>query len=440
MPAPKLRSGLLALAAATLTACALNPGVPVSPGASRAPGTRPSATSSQDPESPAPTAGASVAALPTPETLPSLGLLLSGQVRLDTSLLIAAGIAAPITGGAQLISNNGPGLISDKGVGLISNNSGSIISDNGAILISDNGAMLTSKTKFGLLQADAAPDRSLRPVQGMLVRAISLRTRQVLAGPVATDADGRYRLGFLTPPDGNVAVVAYVNGKETDAAYSFSALAAPAARPVANTESIDRTVEYMIRVLANRVQGGIDARLKGKDVGLDPDSAPDEASSKLSAQLAVVIDNVPIALMVKLDNQGKASRKFAELVASYIDLSKPVYKELEDIIESLREFDVARATHPAGSPSVPDAVMEKLYLVKTLDEVVPTLEARGMPHAEAVALDDRLHATSKALNEELSRIGLLHSRDVLLPLFDDPELADLKAIIELLLSQEEFAK
>lgn len=383
-----------------------DPKKPASPSASASAGVASPAASA------APSPAASTAAVVVPDVLPSLGLLLAGQVKLDPSALLKLGIAERTSLGVKLISNNGPGLISDKGVGLISNNSGS--------LISNNSGSIVSKTKYALTQA--AGERAPQPVQGLIVQAISLRTGEVLAGPIATDAEGRYRLGFMARPESNLAIVAYVNNKQDEGAFSYAAFAAPTDTTVTNTDSTDLMCEYMIRVLAGRVQVNLDRRVRGEEVTVDPEQTKSDAERKQAEDLNEILSKITPEMAKTLDQEGKTARKFAERTVSFADLSKPVYAELHAVIDRLVAFNAGLATPP--SPSVQDQVVALLYDVRTIKDIPAMLEKHGMSAEEAASLAKRLDDTKTALNDELARVGNEHSGEVFGPLLEIPGIGD----------------
>ncbi len=374
---------------------------------------------------PSPTA--STTAQATPEPLPSLGLLLAGQVKLDPSAMLQLGIAERTSVGVKLISNNGPGLISDKGVGLISDKGVVLVANNSGSLISNNSGAIVSKTKYAVSQA-AGTGRGPLPVQGLIVKAISLRTGEVLAGPIATDADGRYRLGFLAKPETNLQIVAYVNNKESDAAFSYAAFAPPAELPINTTDTTDLVCEYMIRVLAGRVQGGIDDRKRGSDVSVDPEQLKDEAERKQASDVNEILSKITPEMAVTLDQNGVTARKFAERTVSYADLTKPVFRELEVIFDRLVAFNASLASPP--TPAVQDQVAALLYKVSTIPEIPGMLQKHGMAEAEATSLAERLNATADVLNAELARVGNEHPTEVLGPLLEIPGLGAFLPLFE----------
>ena len=423
-PHPLAPRAMIALACAgLLAACAVIP--PVAPGGGSGENKVNKATDAKKPASSEPSAAASVpaptasqGAAATPEPLPSLGLLLAGQVKIDASALLKLGIAERTPVGAKLISNNGPGLISDKGVGLISNNSGA--------LISNNSGGIVSKTKYVLTQAEGG--RVPVPVQGLVVVAVSLRTNEILAGPVATDAEGRYRLGFIAKPDTNMRIVAYVNNKQADGAFTYGAFIPPAEAEVVTTDTTDLVCEYMVRVLAGRVQGGIDARKRGELVDISTKQFDSEAEKKQAEDVNEVLAKITPEMAATLDQEGQTARKFAERTVSFADLSKPVFKELHDIFDRLRAFDAGLAAPP--TPSVPDEVVALFYDVNTIDDVPAALMKHGMPEAEAKALFDRMQATAADLNAELARVGNENTAEVLSPLLEVPGITDYLPLFE----------
>lgn len=374
---------------------------------------------------PSPTTSVEVAA--TPEPLPSLGLLVSGQVKLDPSAMLKLGIAERTPVGVKLISNNGPGLISDKGVGLISDKGVGLIANNSGSLVSNNSGSMVSKTKYAVSQA-AATDRAPQPVQGLIVKAVSLRTGEVLAGPIATDAEGRYRLGFLAKPETNLQIVAYVNNKESEAAFNYTAFAPPAAQPITTTDTTDLICEYLIRVLAARVQIGIDARKRGEEVWLDPAQLEDEAERKQAQDVNDILTKITPEMATTIDQQGLTARKFAERSVSYADLGKPVYRELELIFDQLVAFNASLPTPPA--PSVQEEVVRLLYDLKTMPQIPGTLQKYGMAQEQAESLAQRLRATAAELNAELARVGNEHPTEVLAPLLEIPGLTDYLPLFE----------
>lgn len=125
------------------------------------------------------------------------------------------GLAPGAAGGvaAGLISDKGAGVVganagslvggvagpsaaqvAAKGGGLVANNGAGFVANNGAGLIANNGAGLVAPAGRQLL---AAPE-AFAAIAGAQVTAVDAAGR-VLAGPVASDAAGRFRLVGLVP-------------------------------------------------------------------------------------------------------------------------------------------------------------------------------------------------------------------------------------------------
>ena len=344
--APRL---LAAALAGLLAACpAGGPGQPVKPKASGKPATstKPSAKPS-----------------PTPEVLPSLGLLLSGEVAVDPTRLLEKGVATRVgndggligkvkligDAGSGLISDSGLGLIGDAGSGLIGNNAGNLISDAGSGLIGkvkligdagsgligNNSAGLIGKVKFDVLQASEA---TAVPVQGIVVFAVRLSDGKVVAGPIRTNEEGQWRLGFVEAPTDNLRIMAQVYGRATDPDLNYATLSTPSQTAVDLTDATRAVSIFLIQIMRARVQDALEARKRGEEFKIwyvGPSSAESTAFFEaMNGSIGIMTPNVA----VRVDRNGQGALTFAEKILSFADLSKPIYQDLHAISQEIRAY------------------------------------------------------------------------------------------------------
>lgn len=377
-----LRGAGLALAV-SLAACV---GAPVSsPKSSIKPATRAQASS--------PAAGASQ----KPAPIPSLGLLLEGQVTVDPALMLTRKLVQSTTQGVKVLANNGGGLISDNGLGLIS--------DNGLGLIANNSAGLGGKT---YRVAANAPAGNLRAVEGMAVKAVSLLDGTVLAGPVATGADGRYKLGFLKTPRNNIRIVASVPGQEADTRLSYATLIAPSPAPIVTSDSTRAVSGYILSVLPGHMQPIID-RYKSGTAEPVPDSEPQHVKD-----LAAVVEQIPAAKLVAADRDGQLARRISERLISFVDLSQPAYGELFTEVEVIRRFSEGLAVQP--DPPLLEQFEALAGRRFGFRELPPLLTRLGMDADEAQAITDRMNDKAEVIGGLIMVTFVLHKTEVLAPI------------------------
>jgi hypothetical protein len=388
-----MRAAGLALAV-SLAACA---GMPVS---APKPGDRVTTRGA----APSPKAGQSsprAGQSPQPSPVPSLGLLLEGRVTVDPALMLTRKVAQNTAQGIRLISDNGLGLISDNGLGLIS--------DNGLGLIANNSAGLRGKPGAYAV-AQSAPGGGLKPVQGMAVTAVSLFDGAVLAGPVATGADGRYKLGFLKAPTSNMRIVATVPGQETDKRLSYATLVAPSPAPIVTSDSTRAVSGYILSVLPGHMQPIID-RYKSDTVEPVPDSEPQHVKD-----LAAVIEKIPAAKLVAADRDGQLARRISERLISFVDLSHPAYDELFTEVEVIRRFSEGLAVQP--DPPLLEQFEALAGRRFGFRELPPLLTRLGMDATEAQAITDRMNDKAEVIGGLIMVTFVLHKTKVLEPIED----------------------
>lgn len=361
---------------------------------------KPKPSPSALPATPTPSASvaASAAPSPTPTPLPSVALVLTGKVTIDPRALLTAGMAERTGSGVKLIGNHGAGLISDKGLGIISQNGGSLI----------------GKTKYALTQADGA--EALTPVEGIVVEAFDLLTGQLAAGPVATDATGGYKLGFLETPSANLHVVARVNNT-ADTKFAYASLAEPDPTPIVTSDSSRAVAAYILAVVPSRLGPIIDAHKAGDPVAAQAiaDTYPQDRQDGLmmrafNAKLAAI----PTDKLNELDADGRLAIGISERMVAFADLSKAHYQTIATIMEDIRVFDQARAT-PADPPLV-DQVIAYAKVKEKLPQISVLLASAGMDPDTATTLGMGVHLTGNSIAEDLGAVTLTHQSEVLGPL------------------------
>ncbi|MFN3430244.1 MAG: hypothetical protein ACK46X_09845, partial [Candidatus Sericytochromatia bacterium] len=144
---------------------------------------------------------------------------LKGTIAIDAHYILSNNAGALISNNSgsaialnegKLLSDNGLGLLSDNGLGLLSDNGLGIIANNSGGLISNGAASYNVRHSRYRIQATDVPLGQVLPVKGMAVFPISLRTGEIVARPVFTDAQGGYTLVVPEAVKGNIRLVARV--------------------------------------------------------------------------------------------------------------------------------------------------------------------------------------------------------------------------------------
>jgi hypothetical protein len=322
--------------------------------------------------------------------VPSLGLLLEGKVTVEPGALVAAKLAKATSAGATIIANNGGSLISDNGLGLIS--------DNGLGLIANNGGNYRV----------AAAASGLKPIEGMWVKAVSLFDGKVLAGPVATRADGSYKLGFLKVPAHNLRIVASVPGQESGAQFSYATFVPPSPAPVVTSDTTQAVAKLMIDSVAILFQPLID---KCKQ---EPVPSPNPNNPQVALDLAYMLIKAGPAMVTAVDKDGAIARGIAERLIASADLTNPAYKELYDVAEEARAVGDALPTPPTDSVVV--KVTRLLEHKEDQPELIALFVSLGLPETQATDLATRLRDKSKAVSDLLTLTMITHQKELLDPL------------------------
>lgn len=306
---------------------------------------------------------------PAAKATPKPALTLAGRVAVDPTLLIAEKLAVP--------------------------------SARGVLILGNNGGNLTSKTKLG---------RSLLAVEGMRVVAYSQIDGEMVAGPVMTDADGRYALAFEKKPKGNVLVVAAVESRASDERFTYPTLL-PATDGEAriDTSDVTRAVTHgILKVLPGRLQPIIDARAKGESatvyLGLLPHPKIREALTIVDRALAPL----PAERVKALSEAGLADA-IARRMTAVIDLADPTLQAYYDTMGEVRAFEETL-------PDYLDLCAKTSVLAFAFTGPAPiaqALEGYGMAAERAEPVADRLAEQAIALGVVLSEAGIAHQDEVL---------------------------
>ncbi|MFN3429212.1 MAG: hypothetical protein ACK46X_04580 [Candidatus Sericytochromatia bacterium] len=328
--------------------------------------------------------GATASAKPKPKPIPSLGLLLAGRVTVEPGAIVASKA----------------GQVTERGVSIIGNHGGGILSDNGLGIIANSGA--------GYRVAQAG--QGLKPVEGMWVKAVSLLDGKVLAGPVATDADGRYQLGFLKAPERNMRVVAAVPGQEANAAVTYTTLVPPKQAEVVTTDTTRLAAAYILDVLPQRLQPAVDV-FKREAVYQKRPGDPSEAEL-----FADQFGKVPHDKLAAADVDGSIARGVSERIVAYVDLTNPIFESLNVDIEELRAFSNGLAVQP--TPSLPDQFLAMVRRPghSLRRELPPLLLSLGMPEAQALDLTGRLSDKGDQVGVLLQLAFVSNQQAVLAPI------------------------
>jgi hypothetical protein len=367
-----------------------------------------------------------------PSAVPSLGLLMAGRVTVDASALLSSKMAKATATGVKLISDNGLGLISDNGLGLISDNGLGLISDNGLGLISDNGLGLISDNSAGLVSNNSAglisnnsagfriqnvgatASTTVKPVQGMVVTAVNLFTGKVIAGPVATDANGGYKLGFLKAPTSNIGIVASVSTKAPVARFTYATLVPPDDKPVLTDDTTRALTRYLLGVIPGRIQPWIDEVKAGTPDPVDENDGMEEKRVK------GLLAKITPARMKEADKaRGTVALAISQRIISYLDLKTPAFDEFYDVTEEIRVY--SESLQPQPEVSLVEQVM-RYAQSKEQSRLLPELFiSYGMPEARAHTLAETLRTKVDVIGQQLILVMVVHQKEVFAPL---EELAD----------------
>ncbi|MNS10808.1 hypothetical protein D3C72_423310 [compost metagenome] len=334
---------------------------------------------------------------PAPAAVPSLGLLLDGQVAVDPSALLANKLVEKTAAGVKLLSDNG--------LGLIANNGGGLLSDNGLGLIANNSA------GFRVLQASpaaAASGSTLKPVEGMWVKAVSLYDGKLLAGPVATNAEGRYKLGFLNAPARNIRIVAEVPLKVPDERFAYATLIPPKPASVVTNDSTRAITRYILGVLPARIQPYLEMVKAGNPPEIKP---KDEIYEK---RLKETLAKIAPAKMIEADKKTPVAMAISERMISFADLTMPIYQEFYGVTEEIRTF--GEAIQPAPEVSLIDQVMKLAGDKETHKQIPDLLKQYGMSDARATDVAARLEQKGVAIAQLVLLVMLAQEEEVFAPL------------------------
>jgi hypothetical protein len=397
MRASRLKPAGFRLAAlAVMVAIAACAGVPTASKSTKKTSTK-TATSKVSP------AKATSSKQPTPAPSPSLGLLLEGQVAVEPGALLDGKLAQVTSTGVKLISNNGGGIISDNGLG--------IISDNGLGIISDNGLGIISNHAGGYRIASLG--NGLKAVEGMAVSAVSLLDGRLLAGPVATKADGTYKLGFLTAPERNMRIVASVPSHEKDAQYTYETLIPPKAAPVLTSDATRAVSDYTIGALVLIFQPFVERAKSDAPPSVNPNN-PDELK-----EFAALMYKIGPKRVTELDQDGALAKLLAGRLVSWSDLDTQAFKDLMVLAEEVRAFGASLST--PVTPSMVDQAIPLMQHKEDRDKLIALFTSHGMDEAKATDLADKLKAKGDAVAQQLILTLLIHKTEVFKPF---QELAD----------------
>jgi hypothetical protein len=395
-------------------------------------GGAPSVTTGQDAQvklTPGPAEAAPTAAPTLPAVVPNLGLVLDGLVTIDAAALLDNKFAEVNGSSVRLLGEHGAGLISDKGYGLVANNGGTLVANNGSTAVATSGGSITSKVKyalpFGLLDAGSSTTanvgaHALVPVQGMVVTALSLRDGSVLAGPIATDAQGRYHLGFVQAPQSNLQIVASINHLD-DAKFHYETLIGPTAAPVLTSDTTRAVADYLVRVLAARLQRTIDDRIAGKEVVASTTGvAIDDGSQALVARFNTAIAKVDPRVVALIDLDGTSqpgtfSKDFAHRVLSFANLNGAAFNDFYQATEELRQF-AAGLPKPADPP-LADQIVALASYGPDAKKIPDLLVSYGMSSVLANAFYDRLSKAGIQISLETAQVAKDNYLTALGPVF-----------------------
>jgi hypothetical protein len=367
---------------------------------------------------PAPTAASSKA----PGAVPSLGLLMAGRVTVDPAALLSSKLAKATPDGVKLISDNGLGLISDNGLGLISDNGLGLISDNGLGLISDNGLGLISNNSAGLVSNNSAGFRiqnveataassTAKPVEGMVVTAVNLFTGKVIAGPVVTDAQGGYKLGFLKAPASNIGIVASVSAKAPVARFTYATLVPPDDKPILTDDTSRALTRYLLGVIPGRIQPWIDEVKAGTPDPIDENDGMEE--KRVKGLLAKI---TPERMNAADQVRGTVALDISKRIVSFVDLTTPAFGEFYTVTEEIRTY--GESIQPEPDIALVEQVM-RFAQSKEQSRMLPQLFiSYGMPEARANALAETLRTKVDAIAQQMLLAMLVHEKEVFAPLED----------------------
>ncbi|MNS18571.1 hypothetical protein D3C72_502660 [compost metagenome] len=356
-----MRRWVALLSAMTLVLGACNM---AAPGKARTP-VKPKATASASPK---PTATRKPVLLEGPTAS------LKGTIAIDAHYILSNNAGGLISNNGssaialkegKLLSDNGLGLLSDNGLGLLSDNGLGIIANNSGGLISNNGS------GYRIL-ADAVPLGKVLPVKGMAVFPISLRTGEIVARPVFTDAKGGYTLEVPEAVKGNIRLVARVPVAKANDPIAVDpriqynlVIKTGAVDPVIDEDSSVATrylrASFSGRLLELMVAQDIGAAAEElvKSMGFAPSLKEILMSSVTEVNATAKEAGVPA---MTVEAQKELAQRLTDILLSYVDLDtlvvdpvkygkfgpkEPAIPGLVDIVRQMREGATERMTADA---------------------------------------------------------------------------------------------
>ncbi|MDB5101388.1 MAG: hypothetical protein JWM80_5809 [Cyanobacteria bacterium RYN_339] len=389
----------------------------------------------------------------TPAPVPSLGLLYTGEILVEPGHMLARGIAKETPDGIQLIGPNGAGVVANNGGGVIASGGGNVISNDGASIISNDGASLLSENGLGLLsenglgligatsgnlisdvgssligrtrlispnggayrlaQAAPAAAKGLRPVRDIMVFAVGLRDGKVLAGPVATNAQGGYRLGFLAAPEQGVRIMAQVYGLASDPAFNYAALQAPTTGHAALNDSTRAVSLFLLDIMRRKVQDGLEQRQRGESFKFKFLGPRDAATQTFIEQTTAVINLLPVDAAKRIDRDGQTAIEFSSKILSFADLGQSTYTDLLAATEDLRALGAT--FDPPLDPPLLEQVVTMSQHADPAPEVLALLAKHGVPNETAQAVSGHYFDAGDKVFIDLAATAKAHLQEVFEP-------------------------
>jgi hypothetical protein len=246
----------------------------------------------------------------------------------------------------------------------------------------------------------------------MVVTAVNLFTGKVIAGPVATKADGSYKLGFRTAPDKNIGIVAGVSVSAPVARYTYATLVPPEAKPVVTSDTTRAITRYMLGVLPGRIQPTVDRVKAGLPPLIEDRDTPFEKTFK------ELLGKVPPEKMAAADKMpdgkdGAVALGISQRILAFLDLTTPQYQDFYKLTEEARLF--GESIQPPLDPSLVDQAMALARNRQLRSQLPGLLEKYGMPADRATQLSYDMDDQGSAIGQQILQVMVLHQQEVFGP-------------------------
>jgi hypothetical protein len=248
----------------------------------------------------------------------------------------------------------------------------------------------------------------LKPVEGMLVSAVSLLDGRVLAGPVASKADGSYKLGFYKAQERNMRILVTVPEHEKEAQYTYTTFVPPTDTPIVTSDTTRAVADYTLSALEIMFQPYIDTAKSDAPPSVNP------RNDQVALDFANILIRIGKPKIREIDGtDGRMARLISERIVSYTDLTAQPFDDFVVVAEKVRAFGAT-----LDEPVTPALLDQAIPLLKHKDDlplVAALFSDRGMPEAEAMALATELKTKGDSVGQVLILALLAHQTEIFAP-------------------------